>query len=88
MDANKNNPAAELDLSKLLGFDRLAQVQGQSGQLDHAMGALFNKAGEVPGKIEGAMSALFNKAGEGPVEMGRAMGALFNKTGEAPPPAS
>ena len=80
MDANKNNPV-ELDLSKLLGFDRLAQVQGKSGQFDQAMGALFNKAGETSGKIDGAMSTLFNKTGE----VGDVMSALFNKTGETPP---
>ena len=80
--------AVALDLSKLLGFKRVAVAAGNEAAVARALGTVLNKAGEGPPpgiRLENALGVLYNKIGEGPpaVQLEKAIGALYNKIGEA-----
>ena len=61
--------AVALDLSKLLGFKRVAVAAGNEAAVARALGTILNKAGEGPPpgiRLENALGVLYNKIGEGP----------------------
>ncbi len=67
-NANDRDSGVALDLTRLLGFKRVAVNAGNAATLTRALGATYNKEGSEtppPGpRLASALGATYTKAGE------------------------